>query len=137
MEYLFTLHDKVRDYECDLQGIVNNSVYQNYLEHTRHEFLYASGIDFSKLASEGIFLVVTRAELDYKMPLKSGDCYWIGLRLSRSSKIRFDFHQDIYRTSDNKRVVSAKITGTCLNERGRPSVLPELDRLISRMMDSV
>ena len=136
MEYLFKLNDKVRDYECDLQGIVNNSVYQNYLEHARHEFLYASGINFAKLASEGVFLVVTRAELNYKTPLKSGDSYWIGLRLSRSSKIRFDFYQDIYRASDNKLAVSAKVTGTCLNERGRPGALPELDQLISNITSS-
>ena len=34
-EYIFKLTDKVRDYECDLQGVVNNSNYQHYMEHTR------------------------------------------------------------------------------------------------------
>ena len=29
--YIFELKDKVRDYECDLQGIVNNANYQHYL----------------------------------------------------------------------------------------------------------
>ena len=33
--YIFELKDKVRDYECDLQGIVNNANYQHYLEHCR------------------------------------------------------------------------------------------------------
>ena len=59
--YLFKIDFLVRDYECDLQGIVNNSVYQNYLEHARHQFLKTVGLDFSLLFQQGITLVVTRA----------------------------------------------------------------------------
>ncbi len=36
IDYQFKLNFEVRDYECDLGGIVNNAVYQHYLEHTRH-----------------------------------------------------------------------------------------------------
>ena len=61
----------VRDYECDLQGFVNNAVYQNYLEHARHVFLKERQIDFSVLANAGTNLVVIRAELDYKGSLTS------------------------------------------------------------------
>lgn len=42
-QYVYELEMKVRDYECDLQGIVNNANYQHYLEHTRHEFLTMTG----------------------------------------------------------------------------------------------
>ena len=44
MNYIYELEMKVRDYECDLQGIVNNANYQHYLEHTRHEFLTSVGV---------------------------------------------------------------------------------------------
>ena len=122
MDYQFKLEFKVRDYECDLQGVVNNSVYQNYLEHTRHEFLLSTGVDFAELARQNIHLVVTRAELDYKTPLTSGDEFWIGLNLERQGNVRFVFLQDIYRSTDQKLAVKARITGTSLNERGRPFV---------------
>lgn len=122
---LFTLDFKVRDYECDMQGIVNNSVYQNYLEHTRHEFLLSKGIDFAELARQKINLVVLRAELDYKMPLVSGDEFYVDTVVAQSSRVRFDFLQNIYRKRDQKLMLAAKITGTSLNERGRPFV-PEV-----------
>lgn len=53
-DYIFELNMKVRDYECDLQGIVNNANYQHYIEHTRHEFLLSKGISFADLHARGI-----------------------------------------------------------------------------------
>ena len=35
-EYVFETEMEVRDYECDIQGIVNNANYLHYTEHTRH-----------------------------------------------------------------------------------------------------
>ncbi len=131
MDYQFKLDFKVRDYECDLQGVVNNSVYQNYLEHTRHEFLLSMGIDFAELTRQKINLVVVRAELDYKLPLISRDDFWVGLNLQQTSKVRFDFFQNIYRTADNKLALKAKITGTAINERGRPFVPDVIEQLFN------
>jgi acyl-CoA thioester hydrolase len=129
-KYQFSLEMGVRDYECDLQGIVNNSVYQNYLEHTRHEFLKKVGIDFAEYTRQGIHLVVVRAELDYKTPLQSGDGFTVGLNLERESKVRFAFLQDIYRQSDSKLILKAKIIGTALNQRGRPYLPQGLEQLL-------
>ena len=120
MNYAFKLEFKVRDYECDLQGVVNNSVYLNYLEHTRHEFLLSRGINFAELSQQGINLVVVRAELTYKQPLKSGDEFWVGLTPHRISKIRGLFIQNIYRKHNNALVLSAKIEWTALNPTGKP-----------------
>ncbi len=128
-DYRFTLDFKVRDYECDAQGIVNNAVYMNYLEHCRHEFLLAAGIDFNRLAGEKVFLVVVRAELDYKVPLRGGDAFWVGLNLERVSPLRFVFRQDIVRRDDGRLALAARTTGTALNAKGRPFLPPELASL--------
>ena len=119
-QYHYQISMKVRDYECDIQGVVNNGVYFNYLEHARHEFLLSRGLDFAALARQKVNLVVTRAELDYKSSLQSGDEFWVGLNVEQSSKLRFSFFQDIYRSTDNKLALQAVIVGTALNEKGRP-----------------
>ena len=71
MEYIFELEMQVRDYECDMEGIVNNAIYQHYLEHTRHEFLLSAGISFAQLHEQGIDPVVARLTMAFKTPLKS------------------------------------------------------------------
>lgn len=123
-EQVFTLDMHVRDYECDIQGIVNNGVYQNYLEHARHVYLKKLGVDFAELARQGINLVVVRAELDYKFPLEAGDDFTVSVTMKRESRVKFAFYQDIYRLPDRKLVLNAKIIGTAMNARGRPE-LPE------------
>ena len=120
MDYHHQMNLKVRDYECDMQHVVNNAVYQQYLEHARHEFFHESEINFAQLAKEGINLVVIRAEVDYKSSLKSGDDFWIGSNIQKISRVRFCFLQDIYRQSDNRLMVQAKVIGTALNHKGRP-----------------
>jgi acyl-CoA thioester hydrolase len=119
----FSLELKVRDYELDLQGIVNNSNYQQYLEHARHEYLFGKNIDFAKLHQEGIDLVVARIEMDYKTPLQSRDEFYVTVSPKREGNLKIVFEQNIYRKIDNKLVVMAKVTGVCL-KNGRP-VKPE------------
>lgn len=131
MEYLHSLEFKVRDYECDMQGVVNNAVYQNYLEHARHEYLQAEGINFAEMTTKGINLVVVRAELDYRDSLQSNDSFVVKSNLERVSRVRFRFVQDIYRLSDNKLMLQAFVTGTAVNQRGRPFVPEALERLFT------
>ena len=131
-DYSFKLDFQVRDYECDMQGIVNNSVYLNYLEHTRHEFLKTIGIDFAEVTRQKINLVVIRCELDYKFPLRSGDSFWVGLNLQQVSRIRFAFLQDIYIYPDNRLILNARFLGTGMNEKGRPKLPPEIEKALGR-----
>jgi len=123
----FALEMAVRDYECDLQAVVNNAVYQNYLEHARHEYLKSLGVDFAKLAAEGVNLVVVRVEIDFRYPLRSGDAFVVEVLPERISPVRIGFRQTIWRLPDRKEVIRALVVGTALNAKGRPKIPTELE----------
>ena len=112
-KYIYELKMKVRDYECDLQGIVNNANYQHYLEHTRHESLTATGVSFARLHEEGIDPVVARLTMAFKTPLRSGDEFVSKLYLKKEG-IKYVFYQDIYRLPDMKMVIKASVDTVCL-----------------------
>jgi acyl-CoA thioester hydrolase len=129
----FPLQMAVRDYECDMQGVVNNAVYQNYLEHARHEYLKAHGVDFAALSRAGINLVVVRAEVDYRGSLTSGDRFTVLTRMEQMSRLKFAFHQRIVRDSDGKEMITAVIVGTGVNAQGRPFLPAELLPLMTAL----
>lgn len=107
-DYLFEIQLKVRDYECDIQGIVNNAVYQSYLEHARHEYLQSKSISFKQLTEAGKILMVSRIEMDFKRSLTSGDSFIVKLNIARQG-IKLIFFEDIYRVSDQTLCLKAKV----------------------------
>lgn len=111
--YIHELKLKVRDYECDLQGIVNNANYQHYIEHARHEFLISTGLHFEELHHQGIDPVVARITMSFKIPLKSGDEFICRLYLKKEG-IKYVFYQDIFRAEDNKLCLKAVVESVCL-----------------------
>ena len=111
--HLFELRLKVRDYECDLQGIVNNANYLHYTEHTRHEFLLAHGVSFAQLHEQGIDAVVARLQMAFKRPLRSGDTFRSCLDIKREG-LRYVFLHTIYRESDSQPSLRARVDTVCL-----------------------
>lgn len=124
----------VRDYECDMGHAVNHATYLNYLEHARHELLRGLGIRFGELAKRGVFLVVTRIEADFKASLTSGDAFIVRTELKRKGRLRLQFLQNIYRSPNQLLMMSAVVTGTALNERGRPEIPVELERALGQLI---
>ncbi len=100
----FEITMEVRDHELDRFGVVNNAVYQNYLEHARHAFLASRGISLTHLLEEKFRPVITRIDLEYLLPLQSGDSFSVQLWLTRFTR--------------------AHVIGTFLGPNDRP-VMPE------------
>ena len=115
---VFTLDFKVRDYEVDAEGIVNNARYLNYMEHTRHEFCAMAGLSFARMRELKMSPVVRKVEIEYIRSLGLGEKFTSSLDLRREGA-RFIFRQWIV-NADGQLIADALITVVNVID-GRPS----------------
>lgn len=113
--YSYKLEMKVRDYECDIQGVVNNANYQHYLEHARHEFLEHIGGSFSQLHGQGIDPMVSKITMEYKRPLRGGDRFAVCINMVRRGA-KLVFLQDIYNLADGSLSLKGEVDIICLKD---------------------
>ena len=127
MKYVFETRMEVRDYECDIEGIVNNANYLHYIEHTRHLFLRSLGVSFADMHAKGTDAVVARMNLQYKIPLRCDDELLSRLALHKEG-IKYVFDQDIFRAADEKLCFRARVELVCL-VNGRLAAQSEYDEV--------
>jgi acyl-CoA thioester hydrolase len=130
-DFQFQLELAVRDYECDMQGIVNNSVYQNYMEHTRHEFIKTMGLDFAALCAADIIVVVARIEIAFKNSLKSSDVF-VSCSSIRKEGVKYIFDQAIYNKENGQVIATGKVT-TVARVKGKLAHSADIDEAIEKM----
>lgn len=115
-----------RSYELDSYGHVNNAVYLNYLEYARHAFLSAARIPYDKLRARGFGLVVSRIDIEYKLPAFFDDRLRIVTTPRVKGRVKCVFNQKILR--GEQVVADAEVTWACVGPEGRPVRLPpEMD----------
>lgn len=127
MEPIFQYKMKVRDYELDAQGIVNNANYQHYYEVTRHEFLESCGLSFMVVHKQGIDPIVSSITIKYKNSLVGSDEFICTINLEKKG-IRYYFNQQIIRLSDNTLCSEARVEVVCLinGKVGRPDIFDQI-----------
>ena len=112
-KYAFETRMEVRDYECDIEGIVNNANYLHYIEHTRHLFLRHCGLSFAEMHQKDVDAVVARMNLQYKSPLRCDDefmsCLWI-----EKQGLKYVFHHDIFRADSDELCFRADVVLVCI-----------------------
>ncbi len=124
----FSMPMKVRDYEADAEGIVNNAVYLHYFEHTRHEFCASAGLSFRQMRQMGMAPVVREINVTYVHSLGLGESMTSNLALTREGA-RFIFRQWIVNES-GQLVTDATITVVNMLH-GRPTRGEEFARVFA------
>ena len=69
----FAAYFKVRHYEMDALGHVNNAVYLHYMEQAAIEHAEALGFGFARWRALGGLFIARRHEIDYLRPASAGD----------------------------------------------------------------
>ncbi|PCI37705.1 MAG: 4-hydroxybenzoyl-CoA thioesterase [Thiotrichales bacterium] len=121
----FKVEFEVRDSELDMQGIVNNSNYLKYFEHTRHKFLQHHGISFAEVTKQKQYLILTSTTLNFKKPLRSLDKFYVTCQLQAQGRIRVTFLQNIYLLADDTLTTTSQSTATCIDGNTNKPYIPE------------
>lgn len=122
---MFYWQNKVRHYELDLQKIVNNATYLNYLEEARAEFVKSSPLDLDAYEQLGYHFVIAKITIEYKRSLFANDEFRVSVRIAEVTDKRIVFEQIITKNANDKTVAIARVEAACMNIETRRAEMPE------------
>jgi len=116
---------RVRSYELDSFGHVNNAVFLNYLEYGRGEFMSQRGLSFNDFQRWKAFPYVIKVMIEYKAPAFYNDLLEISGEIIRWSRTSFTLAKKIFNQTTNKLAATAEVTLVFVNEKQRPTAIPQ------------
>lgn len=66
MAEIYKVEFKVRSYEVDIYGHVNNATYMNFLEQARNEILALKDMSYKQLMEKGVFFALVHTSINYR-----------------------------------------------------------------------
>jgi len=127
----YTARWRVRSYEIDQNGHVNNAVYLNYAEALTVEHAEASGYGREWAETQGGAWVIRRHEVEYLRPARLGDELLLTVRVQLVRGVRGVRRTTIARAADGLSVAEVLSEWVWLRlADGRPARVPA--ELVSR-----
>ena len=114
---------RVRYAEADRMGLLHHSNYLVYFEQGRTELLRSQGLSYRELEDQGFLLVLTRAEVRFRRPVRYDDLLTLRTTVVRTTAVRIDHRYEVLR--DGELMAEGTSTLACVDRQGRPQALPE------------
>ncbi|MDQ3777423.1 MAG: acyl-CoA thioesterase [Actinomycetota bacterium] len=89
--YPFVYRDNIRFRDLDAMAHVNNAVFLTYMESARIAYLSALGAGENPLQN----LILARAEVDFRSPIRFGEDVEVGVRTARVGNKSFELEYEI------------------------------------------
>lgn len=122
----FVTQLRVRHYEMDALGHVNNAVYQHYLEQAAIEHSESLGFTVERYRQMGGVFVLRRVGIEYLRPAIAGDLLEITTWVEKMRGPRAIRHYEIRRQADPNLLVTAEATWVWINPNTmRPQAIPQ------------
>ncbi len=113
---------RVRSYECDGYGHVNNANYLHYLEVARGEYLEAVGLDYKAMTARGYGLYVAKVCIEYRSPAFNEENLEISSESVKSGRVSGTMRQIIRR--GGQVLARADVDWGFVGPDGRPTRMP-------------
>src|SRR5919206_4315808 len=114
---------RVRYAETDRMGLLHHANYLVYFEQGRTELLRSRGLTYRELEDQGYLLVLTRAEVRFRRPVRYDDLLTLRTTVVRTTAVRIDHRYEVLR--DGQLMAEGTSTLACVDRQGRPQTLPE------------
>lgn len=121
-----TTREEVMFFDTDCGQVVHNLAYLRMIETCRTRLAAKMGMDLVTMSETKLFPVVTRTEIDYRLPAKLGDWLAIHGKLGEMRAARFWCEFEMRRESDDALLIIARQALALVQmPEGRPVRLPK------------
>lgn len=121
----FATRTQVMFYDTDCGGVVHNLAYLRWIEECRTKLATHEGIDYAAMASEGLYTVLVRHEIDYVFPAMLADEIETRGCIDEVEKASLWFRFEVRRVRDGRLCVKARQRLALVSmPSGRPQRIP-------------
>ncbi len=110
---------RTRYAETDQMGYIHHSIYPQYFEVARIEFMKTIGISYKKMEEEGIILPVFTMNIKYLIPLTFDELITIRTSVKYLKGVRLSFVYEIY-NQNNQKSTEAEVVLIFAGSNGKP-----------------